>query len=74
MAAQGPKPIMGRSQEGTSQPPPSQAVQSGAQDKSLSRTIPMRPSLDERRRENEPQEPPINDTEQDFGNVVQLLT
>ena len=47
-------------QDGTSQPPPSQAIQSGAQDESLSQTSPTPPSPEEIRREDEPQEPPIN--------------
>lgn len=45
-------------QEGTSQPPPSQAFKSGAQDESQSQTSPKPPSLEELRREDEPQEPP----------------
>uniref|UniRef100_M1B9T9 Uncharacterized protein n=1 Tax=Solanum tuberosum TaxID=4113 RepID=M1B9T9_SOLTU len=61
-------------QEGTSQPPPSQAVQSEAQDESLSQTSPTPPSLEDLRGEVVPQEPPITATEQDLKNVVQLLT
>ena len=57
------------SQEGTSQPPPSQVVQSAAQDESLSQTSPTPPSLEEPRRKSEPQEPPINATEQDLRNA-----
>ena len=45
-------------QEGNNQPLPSQAVQSGAQDESLSQTSPTPPSPEEIRREDEPQEPP----------------
>ncbi|WMV54624.1 hypothetical protein MTR67_048009 [Solanum verrucosum] len=61
-------------QEGTSQPPPSQAVQGEAQDESLSQTSLTPPSPEDLRREVAPQEPPINATEQDLRNVVQLLT
>ncbi|WMV45714.1 hypothetical protein MTR67_039099 [Solanum verrucosum] len=61
-------------QEGTSQPPPSQAVQGEAQDESLSQTSPTPPSPEELRMEVAPQEPPINATEQDLRNAVQLLT
>ena len=61
-------------QEGTIQTPPSQAIQSGAQDESLSLTSPTPPSPKELRRESEPQEPPINYTEQDLRNAIQLLT
>ena len=61
-------------QEGTSQPPSNQAVQSEAQDESLSQTSPTPPSPEDLRREAAPQEPTINATEQDLRNAVQLLT
>uniref|UniRef100_M1D8D8 Uncharacterized protein n=1 Tax=Solanum tuberosum TaxID=4113 RepID=M1D8D8_SOLTU len=61
-------------QEGTNQPPPNQAVQSKAQDESLSQTFLTPPSPEDIRREAAPQEPTINATEQDIRNVVQLLT
>uniref|UniRef100_M1DJY0 Uncharacterized protein n=1 Tax=Solanum tuberosum TaxID=4113 RepID=M1DJY0_SOLTU len=61
-------------QEGTSRPPPSQVVQSKAQDESLSQISPTPPSPEDLRREDAPQEPPVNATEQDLKNAVQLLT
>ncbi|KAH0681196.1 hypothetical protein KY284_022281 [Solanum tuberosum] len=61
-------------QEGTSQPPPSFDVHGEAQDESLSQTSPTPPSPEELRREAAPQEPPINATEQDLKNAIQLLT
>ena len=61
-------------QVGTSQPPPSQAVQGEAQDESLSQTFPTSPSPEDLRREAAPQEPTINATEQNLRNMVQLLT
>lgn len=60
--------------KGPNQPPLSQAVQSASQDESLSQTSPTPPSPEELRREDEPQEHPINATEQDLRNVLQLLT
>ena len=42
-------------QEGTNQPPPNQAVQSEAQDESLSQTSPTPPSPEDLRREAAPQ-------------------
>ena len=60
--------------KGPNQPPLSQAVQSASQDESLSQTSPTPPSPEEIRREDEPQEPPINATKQHLRNAVQLLT
>ncbi|WMV42374.1 hypothetical protein MTR67_035759 [Solanum verrucosum] len=57
-------------QEGTSQPPPNQGVQSEAQDESLSQTSPMPPSPKYLRRETAPQEPPVNAIEKDLKNTV----
>ena len=56
-------------QEGTSQ-----AVQSGAQDESLLQTSPTPPSTKVLMREDELQESPINATEPNLRNAVQLLT
>ena len=61
-------------QEGTNQPPPSQGVQSGAQDEYLSQTCVTPLSIEELTRETKPQEPPINSTKQDLRSAVQLLT
>ena len=60
--------------EGSSQPLPRQADQSEAQGESLSQTSPTPPSPDDLRREAATREPPINTTEQDLKNAVQLLT
>ncbi|XP_049387783.1 uncharacterized protein LOC125852068 [Solanum stenotomum] len=56
-------------EEGTSQPPPNQAVQTEAQDESLSQTSLTPPSPEDIRREAAPQEPTINATEQE-GSVA----
>ena len=61
-------------QEATRQPPPSDVVQSGAQNDSLSQTFPTPPSFEELRREDKPQEPPIDAIKHDLMNAVQLLT
>lgn len=56
--------------EGTSQPPPCQVVQSGAQDESLSQTSLIFSSPEQLRREAEPHKPPINATEKDLRKAV----
>ena len=56
-------------QEWTSQPPPSEAVQIRAQNKSLTQTSLTSTSREEQRREAKPQEPPIIDMEQHLRNA-----
>lgn len=60
--------------EGTSKSPPRYVGQSKAQDEFASQTSSTPPSLKELRRRGVPPESPINATEQDLRNVVQLLT
>ena len=60
--------------EGTIKSPPRQANQSEAQDEFASLTSSTPPSPEELRRRGVHPKSPINDTEQDLRNTVQLLT
>ena len=60
--------------EGTSRSPPDQPSQDGADAEFASRASSTFPAPEEPRRREEPAEAPVNATEQDLRNAVQILT